>query len=321
MAKISVVNTCTKAKNVLSLRTNDAPTIWSSLNGIINVFKPAGISVFRISNTIIANICRDLNDQHVRPPRKIIAIDNKTDCYEVSVRESFADNTLVVGPRYQMQDVKINPAASLGRNTSGLLLLGVNSGCKLANLIYRNKPTRAYQITGKFGEATDNYFSTGKIVEKATYHRIRRSNIDSLLASMQASHQKKMFEQCGVDLESQAAYELAIKGPIRPAEYKLPVVYGLKCIDFSPPYFTIEVQCINEYEQYLMTLIHDIGYHLHSVAHCNKIRCIRLGHFRVDDSLLRGYWNLQGFTTSITMSNKILEKHPEMLKQYEPSLG
>lgn len=73
-------------------------------------------------------------------------------------------------------------------------VFGINDGSKLAHAIYKNKSTRAYHITGKFGEATDNYFMNGKVVERATYHRIRRSNIDSLLASMQASHQRKMFE-------------------------------------------------------------------------------------------------------------------------------
>lgn len=69
-----------------------------------------------------------------------------------------------------------------------------------------------------------------------------------------------------------------------------------------------------------MTLIHDIGYQMHSVAHCTKIKCIRYGHFHVEDSMLRHYWNLQGITNSIATSRRILAHHPEMLKQYEPSL-
>lgn len=40
-------------------------------------------------------------------------------------------------------------------------------------------------------------------------------------------------------MESQTMYELASQGPIRPANSKLPVIYGLKCVHFDPPNFTL----------------------------------------------------------------------------------
>lgn len=47
------------------------------------------------------------------------------------------------------------------------------------------------------------------------------------------------FRLCGVDLQSQTAYELAAKGPIRPMDSKTPVIYGVKCVHFDPPDFTL----------------------------------------------------------------------------------
>lgn len=47
------------------------------------------------------------------------------------------------------------------------------------------------------------------------------------------------FRLCGVDLQSQTAYELAAKGPIRPMDSKTPVIYGIKCVEFDPPNFTL----------------------------------------------------------------------------------
>lgn len=43
----------------------------------------------------------------------------------------------------------------------------------------------------------------------------------------------------GVHMESQTAYELACEGLIRPSNSKLPVIYGIKCVHFSPPNFTL----------------------------------------------------------------------------------
>jgi len=48
-----------------------------------------------------------------------------------------------------------------------------------------------------------------------------------------------LLSQSGVDIQSQTAYELAVKGLIKPANSKIPLLYGIKCIHFQPPDFTI----------------------------------------------------------------------------------
>jgi hypothetical protein len=45
-----------QAKNLIT----EAPKIWSHLNGIINIYKPAGISMHRVQAMVAANICRGL---------------------------------------------------------------------------------------------------------------------------------------------------------------------------------------------------------------------------------------------------------------------
>lgn len=75
-----------------------------------------------------------------------------------------------------------------------ILVYGINAGTKEAFYIRQSKLTRAYRISGKFGEATDNYYKDGKVAERSTYNHVKRSNIDRLLAHMQAIHQRKMFE-------------------------------------------------------------------------------------------------------------------------------
>lgn len=130
---------------------------------------------------------------------------------------------------------------------------------------------------------------------------------------MQASHQKKMYELCGVDLQSQAAYELALKGTIRPDSFKIPVLYGIKCVSFASPDFELEIHAINENETYFGTLMHEIGLQLHTVAHCKNIRCIRHGQFTVEYSLLRRDWKLQNIVNNLNFSRNILEKYPYLL--------
>lgn len=46
---------------------------------------------------------------------------------------------------------------------------------------------------------------------------------------------------CGVDVQSQAAYEFAVKGLLRPANSEIPIIYGLKCVEFDSPNFTLGI--------------------------------------------------------------------------------
>ena len=96
-----------------------------------------------------------------------------------------------------------------------------------------------YHITGKFGRSTESHFNDSPVTARASHDHITQNKLNNLVSSLQATHQKKMYEMCGVDLQSQAAYDLAVKGTIRPMVTNIPLIYGLRCIDFWNPYFTI----------------------------------------------------------------------------------
>lgn len=120
-----------------------------------------------------------------------------------------------------------------------ITVLGINQGIKTAYKIRENRPIRVYHVTGKFGWATESHFNDSSVTVRASFDHIYLNKLNSLLASLQASHQKKMFEMCGVDIQTQAAFELVALGPLRPTVTNIPLIYGLRCIDFKKPYFTI----------------------------------------------------------------------------------
>lgn len=132
---------------------------------------------------------------YVRPPRNYVSIEGSTtEKMKVVVQPSYADHTLVVGPRYQIKDFKLACANYLGKDISGLMICGLNDGTKTIQHLKVSQFPSSYRIKGILGKATENYFYTGRIVEKATYHFVKRKVIDKLCASMQAAHQKTMFE-------------------------------------------------------------------------------------------------------------------------------
>ncbi|KAF7387882.1 hypothetical protein HZH66_010649 [Vespula vulgaris] len=275
-----------------------ASAAWNLLNSIFVIYKPALTHYLSVRDTIIKHICRDLNEMEVRPPDNYVVIEGKTnEKLEVIVRPNYADDELVVGPRYQYNDISLSAANRLSIDTSGVLICGINGG-----------------------QATNNHFKTGKIIEKSTYKHIKRAHIDKICASMQSSHQKKMFEICGVDIQSQTAYELAVQGLIRPAHSEIPVLYEIKCINFQPPEFTLEIICINEYEQYLKTLIHELGLELHSTATCTQIQCFKYGLFELQHALLSKKWDILSILNNMKICTKILKENDYLIEQTNPIL-
>lgn len=200
-------------------------------------------------------------------------------------------------------------------------MVGINDGTKTAYKIGKSKLLRVFHVSGRLGVSTEDNFANSRVIARSTFAHIFPDKIAALVSSIQASHQKKMFELCGVDPHSQAAYELAAGGLIRPVNNQLPVVYGIKCIHFKRPDFTLEVHAINEDETYLGQLVQEVGLQLHSVAHCTAIRCVRHGHFDVANSVLRGCWTLQGIYDSMRLSGQLLGEHPSMLRQMDVQLN
>lgn len=129
-----------------------------------------------------------------------------------------------------------------------------------------------------------------------------------------------MFELCGVDIQSQAAYELAVQGLIRPADNGIPILYEIKCIDFEPPEFTIEIVCINEYEDYFKALIHDVGIALHTTATCTQILCFKHGLFDLQQALLSKHWDLESIIKNIHICREILRKNCNLLEETRTTL-
>jgi tRNA U55 pseudouridine synthase TruB len=145
-------------------------------------------------------------------------------------------------------------------------------------------------------------------VEKATFHKIKRPMIERILASSQASHQRLAFQSAGVPLDSQRAYELASEGMVRPSTTTDPVVYSLKLLDFDLPNFQIEVKVINETDEYLATLIHELGLKLNTVAACSKIHCVKYGPFELNRALLVKHWTLDNIIANLRENASILKE-------------
>lgn len=176
-------------------------------------------------------------------------------------------------------------------------------------------PIQTFHVTGKFGKATETNFQGDRITDKAGYKHVTPGKLQALLSSMQTTYQNQMYDMSGLDIQSQAAYELACKGLLRPKVTKKTVIYGIRNIKFTGNTFTMEIQSMNASEEYLSQLVLNVALQLRTVAHCTKIRCTRYGYFTFEDSLLRSHWNLQNVLNNMHICQRIWHEHPDMVSE------
>ncbi|XP_057324761.1 pseudouridylate synthase TRUB2, mitochondrial [Microplitis mediator] len=290
--------------------TSNAEEVWKGLNGVFAIYKPTGFTTFKTRQMLQYHLCTDLNELDVREPEPFVRIEGETNkSLTVKVEPSYADHKLVVGPRYQPQDMKLHHANYLSPEASGIQLWGVNKGSIICHMMRAANSTRFYKIKGVLGLESENYFIGGKIHERSTFKHVKRHHVDMICSSLQSSHQRKMFEICGLDIQSQAAYELAVKGPIRPTDNKIPMLYSIRCIAFNPPDFTLEVVCINEDDMFLKGLVHNLGLLVRSNATCTQIQCYKYGIFTAGLGLLKRDWSIENIMINLTKIRRLLSKN------------
>lgn len=275
------------------------------LHGIFAVYKPPGIKWKFVRDTIEMKLLQELNSLKQPPPRQQIRFlpQSNDDSSGVALTKVattvpvLADHILVTGPAFTC--LKIGVGHKLDRKSSGVFVLGVGQGNKLLPDMYESHYTKDYTVSGMFGKATDDFSDVGKVIEKTTYNHITRDKLDRVLAMIQGSNQKALIMHSHVDLQSQEAYEMAAQGQLRPMVKSPPLLLGVRCVEFSPPNFTLEIQCMHETQQYIRKLIHEIGLELRSSAVCTKVRRTRDGPFTLDCALTHGHWNLNSIINAI----------------------
>lgn len=293
-------------------------SVLRTLNGLFSVYKPPGVIWKNVRDTLEMTLLKELNSlhEHSSQQKMLFLPESSGGCSGVELTKvitsvpSLVDHVLVKGPAYAY--LKIGVGHKLDKMSSGVLVFGFGDGAKLLTVMDENHYTRDYTVFGTFGKATADFSDAGKVVEKTTFDHISREKFERVLAMIQGANQKSLIMHSNVDLKSEEAYDLAVQGQLRPKVKSPPLILALRCLEFSPPDFTLEIRCMHETQKYLRKVIHEIGLELRSTAVCNKVRCIRDGPFTLDCALTRAHWNLDSVRNAIKECQPKVE---EILKE------
>ncbi|XP_039576016.1 mitochondrial mRNA pseudouridine synthase TRUB2 [Passer montanus] len=284
--------------------------------------KPAGGAWGRVREAVETRLLRELNAAPERAPRQRVrflpspAAEGAVELVAASV-PVLAEHPLVRGPRFRK--LKIGAGHRLDVKASGVFVLGIGHGNKLLTDLYNCHLTKVYTVGGLFGKATDDFSDTGNLVEKTTFDHITREKLERILAVIQGTNQKALLMYSNIDMKTQEAYELAVKGLIRPMGKSPPIITAIRCLQFALPEFQLEIHCLHETQQYLRKMVHEIGLELKSSAVCTQVRRVRDGVFTVDDALPRTQWNLQSIQEAIRNCQLKVETELEKTLAHEES--
>ncbi|KAF6127972.1 TruB pseudouridine synthase family member 2 [Phyllostomus discolor] len=291
------------------------------LHGLFAAYKPPGLHWKHLRDAVETQLLKGLNARKPRAPEQRVRFllgpaegsgEKELTLTATSV-PALASHPLVCGPAFT--SLKVGVGHRLDVQASGVLVLGVGRGRSLLTDMYNAHLTKDYTVRGLLGKATDDFSEDGRLVEKTTYDHVTREKLDRILALIQGSHQKALVMHSNLDLQTQEAYEMAVKGLIRPMNKSPMLIAGIRCLHFAPPEFLLEVQCLHETQKHLRRLVHEIGLELKTTAVCTQVRRTRDGFFTLDDALLRTRWDLHSIQDAIRAAA------PRVGAELEKSLG
>ncbi|KAM5330831.1 pseudouridylate synthase TRUB2, mitochondrial isoform 1-T1 [Glossophaga mutica] len=303
------------------------------LHGLFAAYKPPGLHWKHLRDAVEMQLLKGLNAGKPPAPEQRVRFllgpvegsEEKELTRTATSVPTLINHPLVCGPAFT--SLKVGVGHRLDVQASGVLVLGVGRGRSLLTDMYNAHLTKDYTVRGLLGKATDDFCEDGRLVEKTTYDHVSREKLDRILALIQGSHQKALVMHSNLDLQTQEAYEMAVRGLIRPMNKSPMLIAGIRCLHFAPPEFLLgakgcgsrlartrgrapdhrvchcgslaEVRCMHETQKHLRRLVHEIGLELKTTAVCTQVRRTRDGFFTLDDALLRTQWDLPSIQDAI----------------------
>nr|XP_002130921.1 mitochondrial mRNA pseudouridine synthase Trub2-like [Ciona intestinalis]XP_004226081.1 mitochondrial mRNA pseudouridine synthase Trub2-like [Ciona intestinalis] len=302
-----------------------APTAFRMLEGVLAVYKPAGLGINSLHNQIISKLLTDMNNLEQRPQKQRLLSKvqtanstNQSLIPQTNVPD-WSDHILVTGPRYRNEDFHISFGNLLDADACGVQVIGVKKkGEKQLKRLKYMKLSSTYRAFGQFGLTSMSHSPKTRILERSTWDHLSSDKINRVLMAMQGAHRNAMLRDSGLELSSHKAYELASKGLLRPMEGNEPVIVDLKLSSLNLPHFSLEVTCLNDTCGFIRKLVHEVAAELRSSAICTKLQRQRVSVFSHDNkhTLLSHQMNVNNFINSIHHYKEAFDSQLANKKKY-----
>jgi len=176
---------------------------------------------------------------------------------------------------------RVGHLGTLDPFASGLLLLGINQGTKIADLfLHASKSYRGIMV---LGVETDSQDATGKILQVRAVPSIGEAELRNLEQQFFGDLQQVPPMFSALKRQGVPLYKLARQGKEVPREPRAIRIEKLRLKRLTGDEIEIEVTCSRG--TYVRTLVADMGKFLGCGAHLKSLRRIACGHLHVDQAV------------------------------------
>jgi tRNA pseudouridine55 synthase len=179
------------------------------------------------------------------------------------------------------QAKKVGHLGTLDPFASGLLLLGVNEGTKIADIFLGG--TKSYRGVMALGVETDSQDATGKVVKEGSVPLIGETQLRRLEEEFTGEMQQVPPMFSALKKDGVRLYRLARQGKEIPRAPRSVRVEALRIEKVSDSELEFEVTCSRG--TYVRTLAADMGQALGCGAHLKSLRRTACGHLNVQQSI------------------------------------
>jgi tRNA pseudouridine55 synthase len=179
------------------------------------------------------------------------------------------------------QAKKVGHLGTLDPFATGLLLIGVNEGTKIADIFLGG--AKSYRGVMALGVETDSQDATGKVVKERSVHPIGETELRSLEEKFTGELQQVPPMFSALKKDGVRLYRLARQGKEIPREPRNVKVEALRIKKIADAELEFEVTCSRG--TYVRTLAADMGHALGCGAYLKTLRRISCGHLEVEQAV------------------------------------
>jgi len=180
-----------------------------------------------------------------------------------------------------LQAKKVGHLGTLDPFASGLLLIGVNEGTKIADIFLSG--AKSYRGVMVLGVETDSQDGTGKVVNERAVPSVSDKELRSLEAKFTGEQQQVPPMFSALKKDGVRLYQLARQGKEIPREPRAIRIDALQIKKISASELEFTVTCSRG--TYVRTLAADMGQSLGCGAHLKSLRRTACDHLKIEQSV------------------------------------
>ena len=182
----------------------------------------------------------------------------------------------------KLKTKKVGHTGTLDPLATGLMVICVNEGCKLVELLTSHD--KDYIAKVKIGVKTDTYDITGHVIAREENVIISKEKLENTLKSFIGEYNQEVPIYSSVKVNGKKLYQYARRGESVTLPKRLVQINDIKLLSFDKKSFSFFVSVSKGC--YIRSLINDIGKKLNIPLAMEELNRTRVGEFKLENACL-----------------------------------